>query len=190
MQEKIISAAFDRATVEVGGEVVRVKLEGNYRWVFIRHISGEILCGTFPGISVGADGVSRLTEGGCRLEPSGSAVYIGGEGACEVIGSNLAEFPFKAGARGGEGGDDGYIVQSGTATPSTYGEVAVTFPVAFAEIPVVVASCDSSQYNAICAMQHSVTGTGVKFLVMSVTGSSSSVINKVPVHWIAHGKKA
>ena len=125
MEEKIISGSDKSCTVTVSGEVTRVRFEGSYLYIQVRHLSGEILCGRKPGIADGEDGTSKLTSGGICFDVASPVIYIGGNGVCEVYATNSEMLVFKdAPAVSGGGGESGItltklarlIVSAGTWT--------------------------------------------------------------------------
>ena len=103
MVEKVVSASAGMSTVVVGGDVVKVTFEGHsVNYVFIRHVSGEILASRSPNVADSVDGTVKLSAGGYRFDVSAPVIYISGSGVCEVSASALGDFPFKASWKGGE----------------------------------------------------------------------------------------
>lgn len=102
MQTIVVAKEFDRITAETTGETIKVEFERRqWQHVFVRHISGEIICGLSDKISGNANGVTKLKSGGARFDPPVPVVYIGGVGVCEIIVSNFSAFPFNSSAEGG-----------------------------------------------------------------------------------------
>lgn len=102
MQTIIVAKEFDRITAETTGETIKVEFESKqWQHIFVRHISGEIICGLSDKISGNANGVTKLKSGGARFDPPVPVVYIGGVGVCEIIVSNFSAFPFNSSAEGG-----------------------------------------------------------------------------------------
>lgn len=103
MQTIVVAKEFDRITAETTGETIKVEFESKkWQHVFVRHISGEIICGLSDKISGSANGVTKIKSGGARFDPPVPVVYIGGVGVCEIIVSNFSAFPFNSSAEGGE----------------------------------------------------------------------------------------
>lgn len=103
MVEKVVSASAGMSTIVVGGDVVKVTFEGHpVNYVFIRHVSGEVLVSRSSNIADGVDGTVKLSAGGYRFDVSAPVVYISGSGVCEVSASALSDFPFKTTEKGGE----------------------------------------------------------------------------------------
>lgn len=103
MQTIIVAKEFDRITAETTGETIKVEFESKqWQHIFVRHISGEIICGLSDKISGSANGVTKIKSGGARFDPPVPVVYIGGVGVCEIIVSNISAFPFNSSAEVGE----------------------------------------------------------------------------------------
>ena len=103
MVEKVVSASAGMSTIVVGGDVVKVTFEGHpVNYVFIRHVSGEILVSRLSNVADGVDGTVKLSAGGYRFDVSAPVIYISGSGVCEVSASALGDFPFKVSGKGGE----------------------------------------------------------------------------------------
>ena len=103
MVEKVVSASAGMSTIVVGGDVVKVTFEGHpVNYVFIRHVSGEVLVSRSPNVADGVDGTVKLSAGGYRFDVSAPVIYISGSGVCEVSASALGDFPFKVSGKGGE----------------------------------------------------------------------------------------
>ena len=121
MVEKVVSASAGMSTIVVGGDVVKVTFEGHpVNYVFIRHVSGEVLVSRSPNIADGVDGTVKLSAGGYRFDVSAPVIYISGSGVCEVSASALGDFPFKVSGKGGETPD-----LSLYALKSKYGDTTI-----------------------------------------------------------------
>ena len=82
------------------------------------------------------------------------------------------------------------MIQTGTATTSTGGTIAVTFPTAYSATPVVTTSIlDGSPGKVLCAQIGSLTSSGFTLLVTYVQSGSSTVNTIVSenVNWVAIG---
>lgn len=123
MMEKVISGSDKSCTVTVSGEVTRVRFEGSYLYIQVRHLSGEIFCGRKPDITDGEDGVSKLTSGGICFDVASPVVYIGGNGVCEVYATNSETLVFKdapaVSGGGSESGGNGMTLMASVAGVST-----------------------------------------------------------------------
>lgn len=105
MTEKVILDSDKSCTVTASGETTKVRFEGSYRYIQVRHMSGEIICGRKPGIADGEDGTSKLTSGGICFDVASPVIYIGGNGVCEVYATNSEMLVFKDAPASGGGGN-------------------------------------------------------------------------------------
>ena len=105
MTEKVILDSDKSCTVTALGETTKVRFEGSYRYIQVRHLSGEIICGRKPGIADGEDGTSKLTSGGICFDVASPVIYIGGNGSCEVYATNSEMLVFKDAPASGGGGN-------------------------------------------------------------------------------------